>query len=183
MDTAHTAGFGAGQSCALWYLRDSGASFAFHDIVLPNPGGYKDFRDPTVFWHAPTERWVMTLSEEGKIGVYTSANLKQWTYASGFASAIVGRVMECSHLFKLHLYDANGEISADKWILLVGGNDTKLGFTVGAYYWVGISTGRVSRRMPRRDSGSTAVRISMPRSSGPIRPRLIRSPRRTRSHG
>lgn len=151
VDTANTAGFGAGtlvtlvtmpvpgagQSCALWYSRDGGASFAFHDIVLPNPGGHKDFRDPTVFWHAPTKRWVMTLSEEGRVGIYTSTNLKQWTYASGFAATIVGRVMECSHLFKLHLYDANGEISADKWILLVGGNGTKLGFTVGAYYWVG----------------------------------------------
>lgn len=151
VDTDDTAGFaagvlvtlvtmpvpGAGQSCALWYSRDGGASFAFHDIVLPNPGGHKDFRDPTVFWHAPTNRWIMTLSEEGRIGIYTSTNLKHWTYASGFASTIVGRIMECSHLFKLHLYDANGETSADKWILLVGGNGTKLGFTVGTYYWVG----------------------------------------------
>ncbi len=151
VDTANTAGFGAGtlvtlvtmpnpgtgQSCALWYSRDEGATFAFHGIVLPNPGGHKDFRDPTVFWHAPTDRWVMTLSEEGRIGIYTSADLKHWTYASGFASTIVGRVMECSHLFRLHLYDADGETSADKWILLVGGNGTKLGFTVGAYYWVG----------------------------------------------
>ncbi len=151
VDTANTAGFGAGtlvtlvtmpnpgtgQSCALWYSRDEGATFAFHDIVLPNPGGRKDFRDPTVFWHAPTHRWVMTLSEEGRIGLYTSTDLKQWTFASRFASTIVGRVMECSHLFKLHLYDAGGGTSADKWILLVGGNGTRLGFTVGAYYWVG----------------------------------------------
>ncbi len=90
-----------------------------------------------MFWHAPTDRWIITLSEEGRIGLYTSTDLKQWTYASGFASTIVGRVMECSHFFKLHLYDAGGETSADKWILLVGGNGTKLGFTVGAYYWVG----------------------------------------------
>ncbi len=151
VDTANTAGFGAGalvtlvtmpvpgsgQSCALWYSHDDGANFTFHDIVLANPGGRKDFRDPTVFWHAPTSRWVMTLSEEGKIGIYTSTNLKQWTYASGFASTIVGRVMECSHLFKLHLYEANGATSADRWVLLVGGNGTKLGFTVGGYYWVG----------------------------------------------
>ncbi len=151
VDTANSAGFGAGvlvtlvtmpvpgtgQSCALWYSRDGGASFAFHDIVLANPGGHKDFRDPTVFWHAPTNNWVMTLSEEGKIGIYTSTNLKHWTYTSGFASTIVGNVMECSHLFKLHLYEANGETSADKWVLLVGGNGTKLGFTVGGYYWIG----------------------------------------------
>jgi levanbiose-producing levanase len=151
IDSEDTAGFGAGtlitlvtmptpgfgQSCALWYSRDGGASFAFHAIVLPNPGGHQDFRDPTVFWHPPTRRWVMTLSEKGKIGIYTSPNLKQWAYASGFLSDVVGPIMECSHLFKLHLYDTDGRTSIDKWILLVGGNGTKRGFTVGTYYWVG----------------------------------------------
>jgi len=150
IDTDNTAGFGAGslvtlvtmpapgsgQSCALWYSRDEGASFTFHDIVLPNPG-QRDFRDPTVFWHAPTRRWVMTLSEAGRIGIYTSPNLKRWTFASAFVSDLVGRIMECSHLFKLHLYDADGRTSGDKWILLLGGNGTKRGFTVGTYYWVG----------------------------------------------
>jgi levanbiose-producing levanase len=151
VDTDDTAGFGAGtlvtlvtmpvpgsgQSCALWYSRDGGASFTFHAIVLPNVPGNKDFRDPTVFWHAPTRRWVMTLSEEGRIGLYTSPDLKRWTHASGFASQIVGRIMECSHLFPLHLYDRDGKPVADKWILLVGGNGTSRGFTVGTYYWTG----------------------------------------------
>ena len=154
IDSDNTAGFGMGalvtlvtmpapnaggqnQSCALWYSLDGGASFTFHGIVLPNYPGHKDFRDPTVFWHVPTRRWVMTLSEEGKIGLYTSPDLRQWTYASGFASDAVGRIMECSHLFKLHLYDADGKTSEDKWILLVGGNGTKRGFTVGTWYWVG----------------------------------------------
>ena len=154
IDTANTAGFGAGalitlvtmpapdaggqnQSCALWCSLDGGASFTFYGIVMPNFPGHKDFRDPAVFWHDPTSRWVMTLSEEGKIGIYTSPDLKQWTYASGFISDEVGRVMECSHLFKLHLYEADGTTSADKWILLVGGNGTARGFTVGTWYWVG----------------------------------------------
>ncbi|MEN2747535.1 glycoside hydrolase family 32 protein [Sphingomonas sp. T9W2] len=154
IDTANTAGFGAGtlialatmpadnaagqnQSTALWYSRDNGASFAFHAIVHPNFPGNKPFRDPTVFWHAPTARWVMTLSEEGKIGFYTSPDLKQWSYASGFLSTLVGGVMECSHLFPLHLYEADGTTTADKWVLLVGGDGTGSGFTGGTYYWVG----------------------------------------------
>lgn len=151
IDTDNSAGFGAGalvtlvtmpvpkvgQSCALWYSTDGGASFVFHGIVLPNVPGNKDFRDPTVFWHAPTRRWVMTLSQQGKIGFYTSADLKAWAYASGFASTEVGPIMECSHLFNLHLYAADGTVVANKWILLVGGNGTKRGFTVGTYYWVG----------------------------------------------
>lgn len=153
-DTDNTSGFGAGaiialatmpandaagqnQSCALWYSLDEGASFTFHAIVLPNYPGNKPFRDPTVFWHEPTRRWVLTLSEEGKIGIYTSSDLKSWSYASGFFSDLVGSVMECSHLFQLHLYDENGVVGPDKWVLLVGGNGTAQGFTVGTYYWVG----------------------------------------------
>lgn len=154
VDTNNTAGFGAGtlialatmpadnaagqnQSTALWYSRDGGASFTFHAIVHPNFPGNKPFRDPTVFWHAPTARWVMTLSEEGKIGFYTSPDLKQWSYASGFLSNLVGGVMECSHLFPLHLYEADGTTAGDKWVLLVGGDGTASGFTGGTYYWVG----------------------------------------------
>ncbi|KQM66259.1 hypothetical protein ASE65_14560 [Sphingomonas sp. Leaf16] len=154
IDTNNTAGFGAGtlialatmpadnaagqnQSTALWYSRDGGSSFTFHAIVHPNFPGNKPFRDPTVFWHAPTSRWIMTLSEEGKIGFYASPDLKQWNYASGFVSSLVGGVMECSHLFPLHLYEANGTTTVDKWVLLVGGDGSASGFTGGTCYWVG----------------------------------------------
>ncbi|MFD1787855.1 GH32 C-terminal domain-containing protein [Sphingomonas floccifaciens] len=154
IDAANTAGFGAGaliaivtmpadnaagqnQSCALWYSLDGGATFTFHAIVLPNFPGNRPFRDPSVFWHEPTGRWVLTLSEEGKIGIYTSPDLKRWTYASGFLSSLVGGIMECSQLFKLHLYNADGMTSSDKWVLLVGGDGNATGFTGGTYYWVG----------------------------------------------
>lgn len=157
-DSANTAGFGAGaiialatmpadnaagqnQSCALWYSLDEGASFNFHAIVLPNYPGNKPFRDPTVFWHDVTRRWIMTLSEEGKIGIYASLNLKEWRYAGGFVSSIVGAVMECSHLFRLHLFEADGTTTTDKWVLMVGGNGTAQGFTVGTYYWTGTFDG------------------------------------------
>ncbi|WP_159078619.1 glycoside hydrolase family 32 protein [Sphingobium yanoikuyae] len=154
VDVTNTAGFGPGalialvtmpadnaagqnQSCALWYSLDEGASFTFHDIVLPNFPGNRQFRDPTVFWHETSGNWIMTLSEEGKIGIYTSPDLKHWTYSSGFLSTVVGGVMECSHLFKLHLYNPDGTTSADKWVLLVGGDGTASGFTGGTWYWVG----------------------------------------------
>lgn len=154
IDTENSAGFGAGaiialatmpasnakgsnQSCALWYSLDGGASFKFDAIVLPNYPGNKGFRDPAVFWHQSTRRWVLTLSEEGKIGIYTSLDLKKWSYASGFLANSLDEVMECSHLFPLHLYDASHAIVSDKWILLAGRNGTKQGFTVGTYYWVG----------------------------------------------
>lgn len=154
IDVANSAGFGTGalialvtmpadneagqnQSCALWYSLDEGASFTFHGIVLPNFPGNRQFRDPTVFWHETSGNWIMTLSEEGKIGIYTSLDLKHWTYSSGFLSNVVGGVMECSHLFRLHLYGPDGTTSSDKWVLLVGGDGTAIGFTGGTWYWVG----------------------------------------------
>ncbi len=39
-----------------------------------------DFRDPNVFWHEPTRRWIMVvvLSGEQRALVYASHNLKHW---------------------------------------------------------------------------------------------------------
>jgi len=154
IDRDNTAGFGAealialvtmpapdaggqNQSCALWYSLDGGATFTFHAIVLQNVPGHRAFRDPSVFWHEPTRRWVATISQEGKIGFYTSPNLRQWTYVSGFVSSAVGTVMECSQLVRLHLYNSDGSTTTDKWVLLVGGNGSASGHTIGTYYWIG----------------------------------------------
>ena len=42
--------------------------------------GYKDFRDPKVFWHEPTKTWVMVvaLAQERKVRFYGSRNLREW---------------------------------------------------------------------------------------------------------
>lgn len=154
VDRHDTAGFGPGaliaivtmpapdaggqnQSCALWYSLDGGASFRFHAIVLAGIPGHTDFRDPSVFWHAPTGQWVLTLSRRGEIGFYASPNLRHWTYLSGFRSSAVGEVMECSQFFRLHLYDSDGTTKQDRWVLIVGGNGSEQGQTIGTYYWVG----------------------------------------------
>ncbi len=48
-----------------------------------------DFRDPKVFWHEATRRWVMVLalSAEKKVHFYTSENLRQWKYVGEFGGA------------------------------------------------------------------------------------------------
>lgn len=166
VDRHGTAGFGAGaliaivtmpapdgdgqnQSCALWYSLDGGASFRFHAIVLADVPGHTDFRDPSVFWHAPTGNWVLTLSRRGQVSFYASSDLRRWRYLSGFRSSIVGDVMECSQFFRLHLHGTDGRPSGEKWVLVVGGNGSESGQTIGTYYWVGDFDGTVFTAMTR----------------------------------
>ena len=46
--------------------------------------GLKDFRDPKVFWYEPDQKWVMivALSLERMLHLYSSTDLKQWSFMS-----------------------------------------------------------------------------------------------------
>ena len=91
--------------------------------------GLKDFRDPKVFWHAPTASWVMVvaLPTEHKLRIYRSKNLKQWEQTSEFgpAGAISG-VWECPDLIELPVRDAKGKrpqkADGSRWMLNVNIN-------------------------------------------------------------
>ena len=66
--------------------------------------GIADFRDPNVFWHAPSGRWIMVvvLSAENRALVYGSADLLNWTELSGIAgSGAPGDIWECPLLIEL----------------------------------------------------------------------------------
>lgn len=66
--------------------------------------GMADFRDPNVFWHAPTQRWIMVvvLSNEQRALVYASHDLKQWDEMSVIHGAgAPGEVWECPLLIEL----------------------------------------------------------------------------------
>ncbi len=69
----------------------------------------QDTRDPRVFWYKPSRHWVMVLNERDGHSIYTSANLKQWT----FESHITG-FWECPDLFELPI---DGDTSNTKWVM------------------------------------------------------------------
>ena len=161
VDTTNSAGYGAGaviaimtmpcnslggQGTGLWYSTNAGQSFQFGSIVQTNPLAGNTtisdlvFRDPCIFWHAPTSRWVMSIAEVGKLSVYSSADLKNWVYESAIARTDLG-TLECPHLFQLHLYNPDGTTTEDKWVLLCGANGTSQGFTTGTAYWTGTFDG------------------------------------------
>ncbi|MBD2868603.1 glycoside hydrolase family 32 protein [Paenibacillus arenilitoris] len=81
-----------------------------------------DFRDPKVFWHEAGHRWVMVLAAGDRVQFYTSADLKDWSYASEFGAAEGSHagVWECPDLFELPV---DGDDGRTKWVLIVSIGD------------------------------------------------------------
>lgn len=88
--------------------------------VIPNPG-IEDFRDPKVFWHEPTGRWVLLLAAGDRVQIHGSPNLREWELLSEFGAehGSHGGVWECPDLFELPV---DGDSSRASWVLIVSIN-------------------------------------------------------------
>ncbi|AFC29154.1 levanase [Paenibacillus mucilaginosus 3016] len=135
---------GGTQSQSIAYSADRGRTWTKYkgNPVIPNPG-LKDFRDPKVIWHEPSNSWVMVVSADQKIQFYTSKNLKEWKLASEFGTGQGSHaaVWECPDLFELPV-EGTGE---KKWVLHVsiGSNAATKGST--AQYFIGSFDGTLFR--------------------------------------
>jgi len=119
------------QNQNLAFSSDGGTTWTkFQGNPILDPG-LKDFRDPKVFWHAPTQSWVMavSLADQHKIRFYRSKNLRQWEQVSEFGPAgAVSGVWECPDLFELSVretagkHEAMGRIVDHRWVLSVNIN-------------------------------------------------------------
>ena len=73
---------------AMAYSTDGGVTWKYHDEgrpVVPNQGFDAGERDPKVFWHEETQKWVMVLwvqNDPGRVRIFTSTNLTDWNFAS-----------------------------------------------------------------------------------------------------
>lgn len=147
VDEEGTAGFGAGaviaivtqqvdgvQRQSLFHSADGGYSFESFEgnPIMENPG-VADWRDPRVLWDEKAGHWVMALAEHDRIGFYTSPNLRDWAYASDFATSGLG-VLECPDLFPMSV---DGDPDDVRWVLAAGANGAAEGKTTGTAYWVG----------------------------------------------
>ncbi|OXS78711.1 glycoside hydrolase family 32 protein [Domibacillus enclensis] len=101
------------------YSNDRGRTWSKYsgNPVIQNPG-IKDFRDPKVFWHEVSQKWIMSLACGDHIQFYGSANLKEWIYLSSFGETYGahGGVWECPDLIRLNTD------SEQKWVLIVSLN-------------------------------------------------------------
>ena len=147
VDTANTAGFGAGaviaimtqqaegvQRQSLFVSTDGGFRFEPFDgnPVMDNPGA-QHWRDPKIVWDDARREWLMVLAEGHKVGFYTSPDLKAWTYRSGFERDDLG-ILECPDLFRMSL---DGDPAKTTWVLAAGVNGSEHGMTTGTAYWTG----------------------------------------------
>lgn len=73
---------------------------------------YRDFRDPKVFWHAPSGKWIMFVGG-GMYRIYSSPDLKNWTFESS-----PGVWEEFPDVFELPV---DGQMDQSKWVLCTAG--------------------------------------------------------------
>jgi levanase len=151
VDQDNTAGFGKGavvavmtqqdkgvQRQSLFYSTDKGYTFKAADgnPVMDNPGA-QHWRDPKIIRDEARGQWVMALAEGEKIGLYTSKDLRDWRYVSGFERKGLG-ILECPDLFQL---DVDGDPAKRTWVLAASANGTAEGRTTGVAYWTGAFDG------------------------------------------
>lgn len=107
---------GIGQMQCIAYSLDNGETFIKYKDNPILTSDIADFRDPKVFWHDDTNRWIMLLSVDQHMEIYSSLNLLDWQYESSFGEkeGAHGGVWECPDLVQLAI-----ENESDKrWVLL-----------------------------------------------------------------
>jgi sucrose-6-phosphate hydrolase SacC (GH32 family) len=81
--------------------------------------GTYNARDPKVFWHELTGKWVMVVYERIGHSIFTSDNLKEWEYQSHNQT-----FWECPELFELPV---DGDPQNTKWVMYGVSGDYLIG--------------------------------------------------------
>jgi len=130
--TGHTE---KNQSQHIAYSRDRGRTWTKFPGNPVLDIGEKDFRDPKVRWHEPSQRWIMTVAwpVQRKVRFYGSADLKSWKHLSDFGPAgSVAGIWECPDLLPL---DVEGKPGKPAWLLIVNvGSGAPAGGSGGQYF-------------------------------------------------
>lgn len=122
------------QSQYLAVSHDGGVTFTEGDFNPVLDIRSKSFRDPKVFYHEPSKRWIMTVvqSRLHKVSFYGSYDLKHWMHLSDFGSAgLFGVDYECPNLIEVPLEGTN----ETRWLMLISINPgAPLGGSVNQYF-------------------------------------------------
>ena len=96
--------------------KDEGKTFTKYEGNPIVTSDKPDFRDPKVFWHEGTKRWIMPLAVGQEMQFYSSKDMKAWKYESSFGQEYGnhGGVWECPDLFELK----NEKTGMSNWVLL-----------------------------------------------------------------
>lgn len=112
---------------AMAYSTNGGVTWNYHDYgraVVPNQGFDAGERDPKVFWHEASQKWVMLLwvqNNPGRVRFFTSNNLKDWNFASDL---LRNWAFECMDMFPLPV---DGNPANTKWVVYDASFDYEIG--------------------------------------------------------
>ena len=104
------------QTQSLAYSNDLGRTWTYYANNPVIDENEAEFRDPKVFWHKPTNRWVVitVLSTIHQVRFYSSPDLIHWTRLSDFGpEGLEGAIWECPDIFQLTIEGTN----ETKWVL------------------------------------------------------------------
>lgn len=153
VDKDNTAGFGkdavialytsadASQIQSLAYSTDNGKTFQTYkgNPVITSD---KECRDPKVFWHAGSGKWILILASalEKEMWIYSSSDLKNWTKESSFGKGYGAQdgVWECPDLMELPVRGTG----LKKWVLICNINPGGPFGGSAAQYFVGDFNGK-----------------------------------------
>ncbi|SET60918.1 PfkB family carbohydrate kinase [Paenibacillus sp. NFR01] len=84
-----------------------------------------DFRDPKVFWHPQSGRWIMVIVAGDHARFYASTNLREWQLTGEFGRGEGSHdgVWECPDLFELPVENSGDS----KWVLIISIGDNPKG--------------------------------------------------------
>jgi len=128
VDKNNTSGFGKGSIVAFYtsagqhqtqsmaYSTDNGKTFKKYENNPILTSDIPDFRDPKVFWNPEIQKWNLILAAGQEMRIYSSPNLKDWTYESSFGKEYGNHdgVWECPDLMKLQVRGTDKQ----KWMLI-----------------------------------------------------------------
>lgn len=107
------------------YSIDGGYTFSkYHENPVLDVGSTQ-FRDPKCFWHEDTKKWIMVVvkSQEYKIQIFSSSDLKKWEFESNFSlGGYLGFQYECPGLSELPIVDDKNNIIGYKWVMFLAIN-------------------------------------------------------------
>jgi fructan beta-fructosidase len=122
------------QDQRLAFSNDRGRTWTIYEGNPVLDIGQKDFRDPKVFWHAASSRWIMlvVLANDCKAQFYGSSNLKDWTHLSDWGPYSSHEWnWEVPELFELPIENS----SETRWVLKVDvGTGGPFGGSAGMYF-------------------------------------------------
>lgn len=128
------------ESQGIAYSNDHGSTWVKYpgNPVLKNKGD-KDYRDPKVFFHAASHRWIMPLAVGDHLELYSSGNLKEWIKESDFGKqqGSHGGTWECPDFFPLLTKDGK-----EKWVLIQNMDRGSVNGGSGTQYFIGQFDGK-----------------------------------------